>query len=305
MGVGPPAGVIDCGCDGRLGVPPRASPPEVRFDINTPPTSDVDGDVARRAELAYVAISDTGPRLWLRSMASGSSQPVTGTEGAAYPFWSPDSRSVGFFAEDKLKLIDVGGGAVQALANAQDARGGTWNPDGTILFGMATGEPIFSVSATRRKPAAVTPPGQAGQANAPEFLPDGRHFLYYVRLISEPGVYVGQLDGGETRRLLASDSPAVYAASGQLLFIRQDTLFAQDFDPERLELTGNPYPVASGALNGTVSVSASGAVAYRPNGGIGVGSAPRHLIWFDRAGQEIERTGDPVHSGWANPENVS
>ena len=100
--------------------------------------------------------------------------------------------------------------------------------------------------------------------------------------------------------MLASDSHAAYAPSGQLLFIRQDTLFAQNFDPLRLELTGNPYPIAGGALSGTVSVSATGAVAYRPGGR--VGGAPRHLIWFDRSGQEIENAGYPVHSGWANPE---
>ena len=100
--------------------------------------------------------------------------------------------------------------------------------------------------------------------------------------------------------MLASDSHAAYAPSGQLLFIRQDTLFAQNFDPLRLELTGNPYPIAGGALSGTVSVSATGAVAYRPGGR--PGAAPQHLIWFDRSGQEIENAGDPVHSGWANPE---
>jgi len=135
----------------------------------------------------------------------------------------------------------------------------------------------------------------------PQFLPDGRHVLYYVGNVAEPGVYVGQIEGGEARRLLASDSPAAYAPSGQLLFIRKDALYAQNFDPVRLELTGNLYPVASGALTGTVSVSATGAVAYRP-GGIGVGTAPRQLIWFDRSGREIENAGDPVHLGRANPE---
>jgi dipeptidyl aminopeptidase/acylaminoacyl peptidase len=162
-------------------------------------------------------------------------------------------------------------------------------------------DPILRVAATGGEPASVTPPRQLGQEGFPEFLPDGRHFLYHVRLIPQAGVYVGRIDGGETRRLLASDSPAVYAPSGQLLFIRQDTLFAQDFDPVRLALTGDPYTVARGALNGTVSASAGGTVAYRPVSGPG-GTAPRHLIWFDRSGREIENTGNPAHSGWTTRE---
>jgi len=278
--------------------------PETRFDISTPQTRNLSMAIAPDGQtLAFVAASESGPRLWLRSMASGSAQPVAGTEGAGGLFWSPDSRSVGFFAGDKLKRVDIGGGGVQVLANAQNAYRGTWSPDGTILFGLATSAPIFRVSETAGEPAPVTPAGQPGEHSSPEFLPDHRHFLYYVRNIAEPGVYVGQIDGGETRRLLAADSPAVYAPSGQLLFIRQDTLFAQNFDPERLQLAGSPYPVAHGALNGNVSVSATGAVAYRPGAfGGGLGSAPQQLIWFDRSGREIENAGDSVHSGRANPE---
>ena len=279
------------------------TPPERRFDINTPQTTDLSMAIAPDGEtLAFVAASESGPRLWLRSMASGSAQPLAGTEGAREPFWSPDSRFVGFFAGDKLKRFDVAGGEVQVLANAQNAFGGAWSRDGTILFGKASGEPIVRVSQTGGEPAPVTPAGQPGPHISRQFLPDGRHFLYLVRNISEPGIYVGQIDGGQTQRLLASDSPTVYASSGQLLFIRQDTLFAQNFDPERLQLNGNPYPVARGALNGTVSVSATGAVAYRPGVGFGVGSAPKQLIWFDRSGREIENAGDPVHTGRANPE---
>ena len=283
-------------------IPSAAPSPETRFTITTPPTRDLSFAMAPDGQnLVFIADSDGGPRLWVHSLASGSAQPLVGTEGARSPFWSPDSRSVGFFAEDKLKRIDVGGGAAQTLANVHNAETGTWNRVGTILFGMTSSsrDGIVRVSATGGEPVAVTPPGQPGQEGSPEFLPDGRHFLYYVRGIPQTGVYVARIDGGETRRLLASNSPAVYAPSGQLLFIRQDTLFAQDFDPVRLELTGDPYTVARGA--GRVSASAGGAVAYRPGGGMGP-MAPRHLIWFDRSGREIENAGDPVHSGWTTPE---
>ncbi len=247
----------------------RSAPtlPETRFDIHTPQTRDLSMAIAPDGQtLAFVAASESGPRVWLHSLLSGSAQPLAGTEGGRSPFWSPDSRFVGFFAEDKLKRVDVAGGGVQVLANAQNGFGGAWNRDGTILFGMSPNAPIFRVSETGGVPAPVTPAGQPGQHIFPAFLPDGRHFLYYVEDIAEPGIYVGQIDGGETRRLLAADSPAVYAPSGQLLFIRKDALYAQNFDPVRLELTGNPYPVAGGALSGSVSVSATGAVAYRPGG---------------------------------------
>ncbi len=274
-------------------------PPETRFTITTPPPRNLSMAMAPDGQnLVFIADSEGGPRLWVHSLASGSARPLVGTEGARSPFWSPDSRSIGFFAEDKLKRIDLGGGAAQALANVHNAFTGTWNRDGTILFAMATSssDGIVRVSATGGEPVAVTP-RQPGLC-CPEFLPDGRHFLY--RNIPQAAVYVGRIDGGETRRLLASDSPAVYASSGQLLFIRQDTLFAQNFDPVRLELTGDPYTVALGALNGIVSASAGGAVAYRP--GNRLGGLPRHLIWFDRSGREIENAGDPVHSGQATPE---
>ena len=273
------------------GFRPAAPMPEMRFNITTPATRDLSMAMAPNGQtLVYVGASQSGPRLWLHSLVSGSAQPVDGTEGASSPFWSPDGRSIGFFAEDKLKRIDVGGGAAQVVADAKGAAGGAWGRDGTILFGRGTGEPIFRVPATGGEPEAVTPPGQPGVKYYPQFLPDGRHFLFHIALIPEAGAYVGQFDGGETRRV-SVDAPAVYASSGQLLFIRSETLFAQNFDPVRLELTGNPYPIAnalpsSGALvGGQVSVSAAGPLAYRL--GPTIGGVPRQLLWFDRSGQEL------------------
>jgi hypothetical protein len=165
-----------------------APPQETRFNISTPPARDLSMAIAPDGQtLVFVADSEGGPRLWVHSLASGSARLC---------------RSVGFFADGKLKRIDVGGGAAQALANVHNAATGTWNRDGTILFGMTTSssDGIVRVSATGGEPVDVTPPGQPGVESFPEFLPDGRHFLYHVRVIPQPGVYVGRIDGGETRR---------------------------------------------------------------------------------------------------------
>ena len=236
-----------------LRVPPSAAAPEMRLEITTPPTTDPvslaispDGQ-----KIVFVATSEGRSRLWLRSLDSTATRPLAGTDGAFYPFWSPDSRSVGFFADGKLKRIDIGRRIGADTGGRSAGRGGAWNRDGTILFAPNQGGPIFRISSTGGEPAAVTRlelPQQASH-RFPQFLPDGRHFLYYVTGSPEArGVYVGQLDGSETRRLLDADSAAVYASSGQLLFVRQGTLFAQGFDPIRLALTGQS--VSGGRTSG-------------------------------------------------------
>jgi Tol biopolymer transport system component len=160
------------------------------------------------------------------------------------------------------------------------------------------GTPIFRVSDTGGERVPVTQLGrQQGTHFAPQFLPDGRHFLYSVRGSSDvAGIYVGQLGSTESRRLLDADPGATYASSGQLLFVRQGTLFAQRFDPVGLELTGNPFPVAervaSGVQGAGVSVSGAGSIAYRTSSG----SAQRQFVWFDRSGKEISRVGDSAGS---------
>src|SRR5262249_57722653 len=163
-------------------------------------------------------------------------------------FWSPDGRSVGFFAGGKLKRIDIDGGSPKVLANAPAPfSSGTWNANGIILFTQTAGGPIFRVSDTGGEPVPVTRealPGTSGHYN-PKFLPDGHHFLFGVAdSAAESGIYIGQLDRADARRLLDADQTPAYASSGYLLFIRQQTLFAQKFDPARLELSGTPFPVA-------------------------------------------------------------
>jgi Tol biopolymer transport system component len=283
---------------------PLPSLPEMRLEIATPPTADPvslaispDGQ-----KIVFVATSEGQSRLWIRSLDSVVARPLAGTDGAYFPFWSPDSQSVGFFAEGKLKRIDVDRGSVQILADAPSGgRGGSWNRDGTIIFTPDSGNsPIFRISATggTLSPVTRTDASKETSHRFPQFLPDGNHFFYYVQGSPEShGIYVGDLGGALGRRLLDVDSAPVYAPPGQLLFVRQGTLFAQELDATRIELKGNPLSVAERIALGTVgqgsaavSASLAGPIVYRTASA----SGRRQLIWFDRSGKEIARAGDPV-----------
>ena len=251
--------------------------------------------------MAYVVTSESRSELWLRSLESGSARAVAGTDGAECPFWSPDSRSVAFFADDKLRRVDAAGGSVQTLAHAPAGCGGTWNRDGVILF-ASLGNPIARIPAAGGEPVALPRLAQQGSDFSPQFLPDGRSFLYYVRGTPEVrGVYVGRLDETlEARRLLESDTGAVFASSGKVLFVRQGTLFAQDFDPLRLELSGSPLAVAEGAEGRPgegLSVSRAGTIAFRGSSA----GARRQFVWFDRSGREVGRVGDSVSTSLSSP----
>src|SRR5262249_6485751 len=220
---------------------------------------------------------------------------LPGTEGATYPFWSPDSRSIGFFAEGKLKRVDVPGGAVQVLADVLYGVGGTWNQDGVILFARFTS--IVRVSGVGGPVVQVTQldSPRATRHSFPYFLPDGRHFQFYALGGPEaPGVYWGDLGSKDRVRLFDSDSAAVYSPSGYLLFIRRSALFAQRFDATRQQLAGDPFSVAEeAALDargniGAISVG-TGVLAYRT----GSSSGNRQLVWFDRSGKPAGDVGPP------------
>jgi Tol biopolymer transport system component len=278
---------------------PPAPAAEMRVDIATPPTTDTvsmaispDGQ-----KVVFVAISEGRSRLWLRALSSDAARPLEGTDRASLPFWSADSRSVAFFADGKLQRIDIDGGSIAVLADAVLGRGGAWNRDGDLLFAAGPAAPILRISDAGGEPASVTrveTPQQVGHGY-PQFLPDGRHFLYFVLGSPEAGgVYVGQLGSSETKRLLPADAAAVYAPSGHLLFIRRSTLYAQDFDPVQRVLTGNPFPVAEGVAvdadgQSALSASAAGPIVYRT----GPADTPRQLVWFDQSGREIGTIGDP------------
>jgi Tol biopolymer transport system component len=172
----------------------EAPPPEIRVDLTTPPAADplsfaVSPDGTR---LVFSASNEGRSQLWVRPLDSLAAQPLAGTEGASYPFWSPDSASLGFFADGKLKRLDIPGGAAQVLANAPVGRGGTWNAEGVIVFTPSSGGPLVRVPATGGDPVAVTrvESGQTGH-RFPQFLPDGRHFVYFTLGGPNQGIYAG------------------------------------------------------------------------------------------------------------------
>jgi Tol biopolymer transport system component len=252
--------------------------------------------------VAFVAISGEGKSLlWVRSLDTLTVQSFAGTEGASAPFWSPDSRSLAFFAGGKLKKIDVSGGPPITLCDAPDNRGGTWNRDGLILFAPTNTSVLQKVSASGGLPAPATVLGQGelGQIR-PSFLPDGQHFLYST-IAPRPGlggpIYLGSLDSAERKVLFNANSANALYAQGYLLFLRETTLIAQPFDARRLVLTGDAFPIAERIRTSTstqpygyFSASENGALVYQT----GAETANSQLLWFDRTGKQIGALGDPA-----------
>ncbi|MCA1573001.1 MAG: protein kinase [Acidobacteria bacterium] len=251
--------------------------------------------------LAFFASSEGQNLLWVRSLDSLSAQALPGTEGASGAsslFWSPDSRFIGFFAGGKIKKIDASGGPPQTLCDAAaESRGGTWNRDGVIVFALDAFGPLYRVSAAGGEPIPVTALDQSRLETShrwPYFLSDGRHFLYFVRTsqAESGGIFVGSLDGKETKRLLPTTLNAAYAPPGFLLFLRNETLIAQRFDADELQLTGEPFPIAErvafnpGLSRGAFSVSENGVLAYRSGSG-----QINQPLWFDRGGKQIGSLG--------------
>ncbi|HVS81530.1 MAG TPA: protein kinase [Pyrinomonadaceae bacterium] len=229
--------------------------------------------------------------LWVRSLDSLTTQPLAGTEGAAYAFWSPDSHTVGFFAGGKLKKIDVSGGPALTLCDALDSRGGAWSRDGVIIFTPDTANSLYRVTASGGVPTPVTTLDASRQEVShrfPQFLPDGKHFLYLAQgaLLENTGICVGALDSKETKRLFSSRVEAVYAPPGYLLFMRERTLMARPFDSDKLQFTGEPFPLAEQVSLNTIpgfanfSVSDNGVLTYMSGS---VGNSEPAL--FDREGK--------------------
>ena len=276
----------------------------VRFFIN-PPEKAVFGPFAISPDglrLAFVASDPSGKALlWVRPLDSPNAQPLSGTEEALDPFWSPDSRFIGFFAGGKLKKIELSGGTVQTLCGASIPRGGSWSSTGVIVFGPSPNEPLYQVSVTGGPASPLTklePSRQEASHRWPHFLPDGRHFLYSV--LGGPqsqGIYVTSLDGKENRRVLdISNSIAMYAAPGYLLFRREATLMGQAFDLDKLQLSGDPFPVAEqvgfdlSTFQTYFSASQTGVLAYSAATG-----GKTQLTWIDRGGKEIGPVGQPAN----------
>jgi len=253
--------------------------------------------------LAFVAKDASGNNLlWIRPLDSLAAQPLPGTENSSFPFWSPDSRFIGFFADGKLKRIDASGGPPQELCDAPVGRGGTWNQDGVILFAPLGSDSLYRVSAGGgvATPATRLDPARGEDGHRwPFFLPDGRHFLYAVTSFGSGGqkekigIYAGSLDSKEETLLLRANSSVAYAPPGYLLFFRDGSLLAQPFDAAGLRIRGDPTPVAEQiqyfpqTYQVLFSVSENGLLLYQPRSA----SAGSRLVWFDRSGKEIGSLG--------------
>jgi Tol biopolymer transport system component len=225
--------------------------------------------------------------------------------GAAYPFWSPDSRSIGFFSDATLKRLDLDSGAIRTLASAPGGgRGGSWSEEGTIVFSPSTSAPLYQVAAVGGPATAATTLDASQQTDHrfPVFLPDGRHFLFFVYGPEEAeGIYVGSLDEpGTARKVTASNSAAVFLAPDVVLFARQGALLAGRLGPD-LQLAGEPESVSDQVLMppntfGRVALSAAAnVIAFRSRG------EERQLLWLGRDGQRQSAIGEPDSSELRDP----
>jgi eukaryotic-like serine/threonine-protein kinase len=259
-----------------------------------PPAISPDGH-----SVAFALDTPEGTRLAVRELSRDEIRILTGTDGAGYPFWSPDSREIGFFAQGKLKRVEISGGTPVVIADAEIGKGGTWNHDGTIVYAPSFGTAIFKVPAAGGTPVAITVLDTTRHESShrfPRFLPDEKHFLYVVRRFGgeDAGhtLRVGSIDGEPEHEIFATQSDAMFA-DGYLFFIRDGALTAQAFDPKTMALSGDPVMVApkvrilTGAAHGVFDVSPSGIAVYQA-GGASTGGT---LYLVDTAGKELGALG--------------
>jgi len=255
--------------------------------------------------LAYNATDSTGTvRIWVHPLDSFEAHPLTGTEGAARPFWSPDSRSLAFFSGTRLKRVDVAGGAAQTVLDGVRGYDGAWGSDGMIIFDATATDSIQGVPAAGGLAKPITridrAAGETGNA-WPHFLPDGKHFLF-LALHGGGGsdsLKLGEIGSFQARTLGPADSRMEYTDPGYLLWVQDGTLLGRRFDVKSLQFAGDPFPVTeevSGDGGGLAdfSLSESGILAYRQQGG-GV----LQLAWVDRSGHVLSTMGTPAD--WADP----
>ena len=277
--------------------PPAQVTLNLTGDFAGPPVLSPDG-----SSLAFSATTADGKTaLWVRPMNALDAHMIAGTDGAIFPFWSPDSRSLGFFADSKVKTIDLNGGSALAVCDAPFGRGGTWGPGGVIVFTPGTQSPLMRVSATGGTPVPLTKVDQSQHTSHrwPFFLPDGQHLIYLAinhdpsRAVND-SLYYASLDGRENRLLLRSQSNAVYG-TGFLLFARSGQLMAQPFDAASGTLSGEPQAIASGVVD---DISTWHTDATASNNGLLVlgsgGTADWQLIWTDRSGKQTGIVADKL-----------
>jgi serine/threonine protein kinase/Tol biopolymer transport system component len=273
----------------RLAVSINAAP---GFEIRHTPAMSPDGRT-----IAFVAVDGgAAPRIFLRSLDTFDARPIAGTEGAEGPFWSPDGRSLGFFARFRLWRVDLAGSVPRAIATVSDPRGGHWGPGNVIVYAPHPDGGLYRVPADGGTPAEVTTLDRAQQEIShrwPRFMPDGRHVVFMNRIattqLTRYTITAVPAAGGSRKPLLDAMSPGVYE-SGRLLFMRDEKLFAQPFDPVTVTLTGDPQLVADGVwydgqnVAGLVGFDAGGgALGWRP-----ALSTRTSIAWRSRDGKVVE-----------------
>jgi serine/threonine protein kinase len=242
--------------------------------------------------------------LWLYEVGSRRARSLPDTEDAIFPFWSPDGKSLGFFAEGKLKKLDTAGGPVQTICDAPSGRGGTWNKDGVIIFTPSgqLGEGLYRVSANGGSATRISMPDASRGEDShrwPMFLPDQKHFLYLAASVSgktDPdAIYVGALNSNEKKFVIKATANAVYVAPGYLLYYRDKTLIAQRFDAAKLEVTGEAVPTLTDIaylpriLHTAYAASDTGVLVAQSGSGV----ALSRLVWYDRKGNETGAASKP------------
>ena len=292
---------------------PPVEEQSLQFRIATPPGAELllgagGGSIISPdgRTVAFLATSGGSPKLWLRPLDSLEARELVGTEGAQFPFWSPDSRSLCFFSNSKLQRLDLGGGPAVPLADAPTGRGGTWNSNGMIVFAAAPASGLRQIAATGGPVTTVTTLNVAQGENShrwPLFLPDGRRFIYLIRS-DKPhvsGIYLGSLDKPlEKTQLMENWIAGAYSRAhgnhpAYLYSIRQQALLAQPWDIEHPQLLGNAVPVPGAHLVSYVSAFGRATLSVSDNGTIlfGTGSDHYQLTWFNREGKALNTVGQP------------
>ncbi len=310
-------GLVAAGVSGRFRAPAAPStearsystsivlPEALRLSSGTPSGRFAISPDGQR--LALVGVDAAGrSMLYIRQLDKRIPQPLAGTDGAGFPFWSPDSRFVAFLADGKLKKVALSGGEVETLSDARLGATGAWNSDGVILFTPQGNSPLFRIPASGGAPVAATTLVAASgdvQHSFPFFLPDGKRFLYFVVGSTEGrtvprGVYVGSLDASGPDKLLVEGASNAKYADGHVLYLRGGVLLAQALDLDRLELKGEPVSLGervqttsatASEMTGAFSVSQTGVLAYQTGSRIS-----SQLTWFDRTGKLLSRLGEPA-----------
>ena len=288
-----------------------SQPAALRFTIPQPEGTTLSGHAASEPDLAispdgralvFVGVSSAGVgTLWLRQLDSSEAYPIPGTEGGQDPFWSPDGRFIGFFAEGKLRKAPIQAGPVQAICDAPDARGGAWSPSGLILVGSRTaGSGIMGVpdSGGTLRPITTVPPEEGVYSHQwPDLLPDGRRFLFlsFTAGRGTRTIRMGSLDAPEVRTIAESEFPADYLDPGYLMHLRGGALVAQPFSPATGALSGEPILVteklATASIPGMVNfdVAPGGVIVWRRAQAV----VATQMTWVDRAGRRTETVGEP------------